>query len=134
MRHASPSAGVSKKLGGDLNRSSKALSMGIPIFNMLVCGIVYIGLYAVLDGRAIGVFHLFPCEMYSCGVIFAKSSHDVGTAARMILPIFQFALYFLVSILSYLVAKKKAEDSEGVKKLRGEKKKPNNRFGIDIDI
>ncbi len=123
---------VSKKLGIDLNRTSKEFSSGIPVFNMLFCGVIYIVLYALMNGRAFGVLHLFPCEIFISGAVYGQNGAGLGD--RLVLAIIQFWLYFTVSLSFYIMAKKKAENSEGVKKLRGEKKKTNNRFGIDFDI
>ena len=125
-------AKVSKKLGEELNRGSKEFSTGIPVFNMIICGVIYVILYAVMNGRALVFLQLFPSEMFMVNCFFGPEGAPLQK--KIIFPIIQFMIYIVVSLLFYILAKRKQENSEGVKKLRGEKKKPNNRFGIDIDI
>ena len=125
-------AKVSKKLGEELNRGSKEFSTGIPVFNMIICGVIYVILYAVMNGRALVFLQLFPSEMFMVSGFFGPDGAPLEK--KIIFPIIQFAIYTIVSLFFYILAKRKQEGSEGVKKLRGEKKKPNNRFGIDIDI
>lgn len=126
---------ISLKLGSELNRGSKEFSTGIPVFNMLICGVVYVVLYAVMKGRALGILYLFPCEMFLINGVFGPDGMTIASMAEKISFCFlQFVIYFAVSLTAYIIAKKRQENSEAVKQLRGEKKKPNNRFGIDIDI
>ncbi len=123
---------LSYKLGTELNRGSKEFSTGIPVFNMLICGVVYVVLYVLMKGRALGVLFFFPGEMFIVNGIYGPDGAPLGT--KIVFAVLQFAIYMAVSLVIYSIAKKKQEGSEATKKLRGEKKKPNNRFGIDIDI
>lgn len=127
-------ATVSLKMGSELNKGSKETSTGVPVFNMLICGVIYVVLYVIMKGRALFIFYLFPAEMYLSNCVLGEGASDTPVFEKIIFCVIQFAIYFAVSLGFYLLAKKKQESSEGTKKLRGEKKKPNNRFGIDIDI
>ena len=127
-------ASVSAKLGSELNKGSKETSTGVPVFNMLICGVIYVVLYIIMKGRALVIFHLFPCEMFLSNCVLGEQASSAPISEKVIFSVLQFGIYIAVSLLFYLLAKKKQEGSEGTKKLRGEKKKPNNRFGIDIDI
>ena len=128
-------AAVSAKLGKELNRGAKPFSTGIPVFNMLVCGAVYIAIYILMKGRAWGILYIFPCEMFLVnGVLGAEGASSATVIEKSGFCLFQFIIYMAVSLVFYMSAKKRQENSEGTKKLRGEKKKTNNRFGIDIDI
>jgi len=128
-------AAVSMRLGSKLNRGSTSLSTGVPVFNMLVCGVVYVVLFVALKGRALAIIHLFPCEMFLAnGVLGADRAASASVVEKAGFCFLQIAIYIAVSLVFYLVAKKKQEGSEETKSIRGDKKKPNNRFGIDIDI
>ena len=127
-------ATVSLKMGAELNKGAKEISTGVPIFNMLIWGVIYIVLYVIMKGRALFIFYLFPGEMYLSNCFLGERAADAPISEKIIFSVIQFAIYFAVSLGFYLLAKKKQESSEGTKKLRGEKKKPNNRFEIDIDI
>lgn len=122
----------STQLGSELNRASKEFSLGIPVFNMLTGGAVYIGVFALTKGIALGPLFLFPCEMFMSNCIFGEEGGPLS--GRIGFCALQFFIYTAVSLLFYIISKRKQENSEGVKKLRGEKKKASNRFGIDIDI
>ena len=126
---------VSKKLGTQLNKGAVPLSTGVPVFNMLIAGVVYIALFLLMKGRALGFLYLFPCEMFFAnGVLGTDVAVNAPVYEKVGFCIMQFVVYFAVSLAFYMITKKKQDNSEAVKKIRGEKKKPNNRFGIDIDI
>lgn len=120
------------RLGSELNRGSKEFSTGIPVFNMLTGGAVYIGIFALTKGIALGPLLLFPCEMFMTNCVFGENGAPLSN--RIGFCTLQYFIYVTVSLAFYIISKTKQENSEGVKKLRGEKKKQNNRFGIDIDI
>ena len=127
-------ASVSAKLGSELNKGSKETSTGVPVFNMLICGVIYVVLYIIMKGRALVIFHLFPGEMFLSNCVLGERAAYAPISEKVIFSVLQFGIYIAVSLLFYLLAKKKQEGSEVTKNLRGEKKKSNNRFGIDIDI
>ena len=127
-------ATVSAKLGSELNKGSRETSTGIPVFNMLICGVIYVVLYIVMKGRALFVLHLFPCESFLSNCALGERAALAPISEKIIFCVLQFVIYFAVSLLFYCLAKKKQEKNETTKKLRGEKKKQNNRFGIHIDI
>ncbi len=127
-------ASVSAKLGSELNKGSKETSTGVPVINMAISAVIYVVLYIIMKGRALFIFYLFPGEMCLSYCVLGEKAAYTPVSEKVIFCILQFGIYFAVSILFYMLAKKKQEGSEGTKKLRGEKKKSNNRFGIDIDI
>ncbi|MBR6676562.1 MAG: hypothetical protein IKL24_04440 [Clostridia bacterium] len=127
-------ASVSAKLGSELNKGSKETSTGVPVINMLISAVIYVVLYIIMKGRALVIFHLFPCEMFLSNCVLGERAAYASISEKIIFSVLQFSIYIAVSLLFYTLAKKKQECSEGTKKLRGEKKKSNNRFGIDIDI
>ena len=127
-------ASVSAKLGSELNKGSKETSTGVPVINMAISGVIYVILYIIMKGRALVIFYLFPGEMFLSNCILGERASSAPISEKIIYSVLQFGIYFAVSLIFYILAKKKQEGSEGTKKLRGEKKKPNNRFGIDIDI
>lgn len=81
---------LSYKLGTQLNRGSKEFSTGIPVFNMLICGIVYVVLYALMRGRALGVLFLFPCEMFIVNGIYGPDGAPLGT--KLVFAILQIGI------------------------------------------
>jgi len=126
---------VSSKLGGEAGREGMRVSTGVPFFNMLIFGGVYVLLYVLLGGRAVGVFHLFPGEMFLVNALLgADGAASASLMEKTGLCILQFAIYMAVSLIFFIIAKKKRENSAESKKLREEKKKQSNVFGIDIDI
>lgn len=126
---------VSAKLGYEMNGRPKRISAGIPVLNMAFGGIVYSVLYVLMKGRALGVLWLFPCEMFLVnGVLGEKGTDTASMTEKTGLCIVHFIVYVIVSVIAYVIAKKKREKAEGAQKPCGEKKKPNNRFGIDVDI
>lgn len=126
---------VSSKLGGEAGREGMRVSTGVPFFNMLIFGGVYVLLYVLLGGRAVGVFHLFPGEMFLVTALFgADGAASASIIEKAGICVLQFGLYMAASLIFFVLAKRKREKQSAVSHHRSEKKKPNNRFGIDIDI